>query len=151
MERLKTLAERLVWHRSRLGISQRELAEKSGVSLPQIARYETGKSAPRLKALMNLASALEIDVSDLSDEKSGAEEDREITLSLSDDTILQIEQLAANRGISFNDAVQLLVLWGMKEKLDADPIAKAEFEEASPGAYEAIVKGLQKGAGPKSG
>ncbi|QEY62542.1 helix-turn-helix domain-containing protein [Metapseudomonas lalkuanensis] len=55
-------AERLVWFRAEAGMTQRELAEKSGVSLPQITRYESGKSTPRLSAVMKLAKALNVEI-----------------------------------------------------------------------------------------
>ncbi|HBP2507883.1 TPA: helix-turn-helix transcriptional regulator [Pseudomonas aeruginosa] len=46
-------------------MTQKELAKASGMSLPQIARYERGESVPRMTALVKLAKALEVDVEDL--------------------------------------------------------------------------------------
>lgn len=60
-----SFAERLLYWRSKSQLSRLELAKLSGVSLPQIARYETGKSAPRLGAVMKLADALAIKVENL--------------------------------------------------------------------------------------
>lgn len=60
-----SFAERLLYWRSRLQLTQLELANLSGVSLPQLTRYEAGKSTPRLGAVMKLADALEIKVEDL--------------------------------------------------------------------------------------
>lgn len=62
----KTFAELLVYYRSKADLSQEDLANKSGVSKIQIARYETGKgSAPRLRTVMKLADALDISIDDL--------------------------------------------------------------------------------------
>lgn len=61
----KSFAELLRYWRSKAGISQEELAKKSGVSKIQIAKYETNKSNPRLKAIMKLADALDISIDDL--------------------------------------------------------------------------------------
>lgn len=61
----KSFAELLRYWRSKAGISQEELAKKSGVSKIQIAKYETNKSTPRLKAIMKLADALNISIEDL--------------------------------------------------------------------------------------
>lgn len=51
--------QRLVEARSRLGLSQTELAEKSGVSANAIVNFEKGHTKPRIKTLMALAEAVE--------------------------------------------------------------------------------------------
>lgn len=50
--------ERLMEARSRLGLSQTELAEKSGVSANAIVNFERGHTKPRVKTLMALAEAV---------------------------------------------------------------------------------------------
>jgi transcriptional regulator with XRE-family HTH domain len=44
-----------------MGLSQQELAEMAGISRPALGALERGESAPRLKTLASLASALEVD------------------------------------------------------------------------------------------
>lgn len=61
MGKYTDFGQRLVWYRSKAQMTQRELAEKSGVSLPQITRYESNRSTPRLAAVMKLAEALGLD------------------------------------------------------------------------------------------
>jgi transcriptional regulator with XRE-family HTH domain len=51
--------------RARAGITQPELAEASTVSLPAIARYESGKRAPGLAEALLLAKALDLSLDDL--------------------------------------------------------------------------------------
>jgi transcriptional regulator with XRE-family HTH domain len=52
--------------RRRAGLTQAELAEKSGVSLPTIARIEAGYiEAPRVSTLRKLARGLGLEVRDL--------------------------------------------------------------------------------------
>ena len=46
------------------GISQRDLADKSGVGYASIARIETGRQDPTVGILTRLAEALGIDVVD---------------------------------------------------------------------------------------
>lgn len=46
-------------------MTQKDLAKASGVSVPQIARYETGTSKPRMTAITKLAKALEVDIEEL--------------------------------------------------------------------------------------
>jgi transcriptional regulator with XRE-family HTH domain len=56
----------LEWHRKNRGLSQRDLAEKSGVSPATIYELETGRRpAPRPSTLRKLADALYVDVSAL--------------------------------------------------------------------------------------
>lgn len=45
--------------RSALNWSQLELAEKSGVSLPTVARIETGVNNPKLETISRLIGAIE--------------------------------------------------------------------------------------------
>ncbi len=52
------------WRRQR-GLSQRELAERSGVGPAVIARVELGRVDPRLGTLARLAAALRVRVTDL--------------------------------------------------------------------------------------
>lgn len=114
MSKFVDFAERLTWHRSKAGISQRELAERSGVSLPQITRYESGKSTPRLAAVMKIAAALNLDVSDFTSSRTDAglvkvvlespTSDRSnISLVLPDELIERIEKAAEDRSVSFDD------------------------------------------------
>lgn len=49
------------------GLNQKELAEESGLSEGSISNYIHGKQMPNVKAIVNLAYALECDVSDLID------------------------------------------------------------------------------------
>lgn len=51
-------AERLKSLRSDAGMTQKQLAEKSGIGLSVIARYETAGAFPRPKAIEKLAAAL---------------------------------------------------------------------------------------------
>lgn len=51
--------------RRRAGISQPELGARSTVSVPAIARYESGKRAPGLVEALLLAKALDLSLDDL--------------------------------------------------------------------------------------
>ncbi len=73
---------RLLRLRADAGMTQKDLAKASGMSVPQIARYETGTSKPRMTALVKLAKALKIAVSDLE-----AFDDEPETVELHLDTI----------------------------------------------------------------
>jgi repressor LexA len=60
------ISEKLEFYRKQLGLTQRELGIKSGVSYTSISDYENGKSFPRRKTLEKLAKALGVDVSEFS-------------------------------------------------------------------------------------
>lgn len=53
--------------REYLGMTQQELAERSGMSQPSLARLEKGNSTPRTATLKKLAAAMDITVAQLSD------------------------------------------------------------------------------------
>lgn len=46
---------------------QQELAQESGISIGSISSYINGKSLPGIKAILNLAFALDVDVDELID------------------------------------------------------------------------------------
>lgn len=61
----KGFPSRLVRLRAEAGMTQRDLAKASGLSVPQIGRYEMGTSTPRMTALVKLAKALGCEVEKL--------------------------------------------------------------------------------------
>lgn len=52
--------------RKAAGLTMRQLAKKSGVSLSTINRFENGLSTPMLPSLAKLAKALKVTLNDLS-------------------------------------------------------------------------------------
>lgn len=59
---MSDLARLLESRRTDLGLSRRDLAERSGLSYPYVSQIETGEREPALKALHALAQALELPV-----------------------------------------------------------------------------------------
>jgi len=53
--------------RKRLGLSQQNLADKAGLSLNFIGKIEVAFSKPSIDTIINIAEALELTVSELSD------------------------------------------------------------------------------------
>ena len=58
-------SERLKKLRESKGLSQKELAERSGLSTRMVQKYEGGESRPRYEAAEKVALALEIPISQL--------------------------------------------------------------------------------------
>lgn len=52
------VALRITKARSLSGMTQNELADKSGIAAAQISRYETGRNIPRMEVIAKLASTL---------------------------------------------------------------------------------------------
>lgn len=51
--------------RKQAGLTQEQLAEKAGVSLPYIGYIETGQKKPSLKVINKIAESLKVKVKDL--------------------------------------------------------------------------------------
>ena len=56
------IVARLVSRRLELGVSQRELAKRTGIKQPMIARIEKFESIPRLDTLVKIALALDLKI-----------------------------------------------------------------------------------------
>jgi HTH-type transcriptional regulator / antitoxin HipB len=54
------LAQAVRSRREELGLSQRQLAERAGMTQPGIARFEAGGTTPTIPVLERLAAALEL-------------------------------------------------------------------------------------------
>lgn len=60
-----TFSENLKQIRINKGFSQKEIAERLGVSQPSYAQYENGKRNPKLETVRKIADALGVYISDL--------------------------------------------------------------------------------------
>lgn len=60
-----TFSERLKKIREQKGLTQEQLAQRSGLSRRMIQKYESGVARPRFDASEKIASALEVPVSEL--------------------------------------------------------------------------------------
>lgn len=68
---LKTLSKHMRERRRSLGLTQEQLADKSGLSSNYIAKLEMEKRIPSVSALVSLSRALEVKVSELLSEETG--------------------------------------------------------------------------------
>ena len=59
------LHQKIAYYREKAGMSQRELADRAGVSYGAIGQYETNRKTPRLETLRRLAEALHVSVAEL--------------------------------------------------------------------------------------
>lgn len=120
MHHPKGFPSKLVRLRADAGMTQRELAKASGLSVPQISRYEMGTSKPRMTALVKLAAALNRDVSELVD-ADDQPEITEISLVSEDETSMpvalprasfeRLQQEADANGVSLEVMLSAVVHW----------------------------------------
>ncbi|HBO4001770.1 TPA: helix-turn-helix transcriptional regulator [Pseudomonas aeruginosa] len=87
-----------------MGLTQKELADAAGISLVQIARYETGRSTPRLSGALKLARALKMDAFDLMPELKKTT--IEVEIELSDDELARFEAEAEELGITTEELLR---------------------------------------------
>lgn len=59
------LYQKIAYYREKAGLSQRELADRVGVSSGAIGQYETNRRTPRIETLRRLAEALHVSVAEL--------------------------------------------------------------------------------------
>jgi transcriptional regulator with XRE-family HTH domain len=65
MEWLQIFANNLVYYLEMHGISQNELARRSGLEQGSISRYMSATQMPGIKAVVNISNALGINVDEL--------------------------------------------------------------------------------------
>ncbi|AKV07892.1 hypothetical protein B723_16305 [Pseudomonas fluorescens NCIMB 11764] len=135
MTDFRPFAERLLWARSEAGLTQKDLSEKSGISLPQIVRYEAGRSKPRLGGALKLARVLKMDAYDLMPELRKTT--HEIEIEFSSDEAQYLDTAAAGLGITTEELVRKLTMVGLRER-SKDPEMRKMIEAESPGLLDRI-------------
>lgn len=120
MHHPKGFPSKLVRLRADAGMTQRELAKASGLSVPQISRYEMGTSKPRMTALVKLAAALNRDVSDLANAEDQpeiteltlvSEDDSAVPIALPKESFERLQQEADEYGVTLEVMLSAVVHW----------------------------------------
>lgn len=120
MSNEKSFGELLAYHRSQFGISQEELAEFSGVSKTQIARYETNNAKPRRKAIEKLAKTLKVAPEDLG--YRSLSQDKELTVEFSPHIYDILEMEAKKAGLSIDEFTSKLLSKAIMEEWEKSKI-----------------------------
>ncbi|WP_460160731.1 helix-turn-helix transcriptional regulator [Pseudomonas sp. S2_B10] len=129
----RSFAERLLWARSEAGLTQKDLSEQSGISQPQIVRYEAGRSKPRLGGALKLARVLKMDAYDLMPELKKTT--KEIEIQLSAEEAKEFDAEAEKLGITTEELMRKLTIIGLRMKLK-DPETRRMMEEEFPGMVD---------------
>ena len=85
-----TTGERIKAARKRAGLTQKEIADRLGISSSSIAQWETGTRKPKAETLQRLADALGVSMLDL-DERFAWQPDREISITVPQEEDLREE------------------------------------------------------------
>ncbi|HBO4168676.1 TPA: helix-turn-helix transcriptional regulator [Pseudomonas aeruginosa] len=110
-------------------MTQKDLSRASGISVPQIGRYETGVSKPRMTALVKLAKALDVPVEvlqDYDDEPESVsliletEGGAQMQLVLKKKTLDRLDEISVRTGQSLDDLIGEAIDWGLA-KMKEDP------------------------------
>lgn len=131
----RSFAERLLWARSEAGLTQKDLAEQSDISLPQIVRYEAGRSKPRLGGALKLARVLKMDAYDLMPELRKTTKEIEIEFSAEEAQFFETE--ASKLGITTEELIRKLTIIGLRARVK-DPETRRLIEEEAPGLLERV-------------
>lgn len=123
MHHPKGFPSKLARLRANAEMTQKDLAKASGISVPQIGRYETGLSAPRMTALVKLSKALGVTVEQLQDfddepesvsiileEQDGVE----LPMTIQKTAMDKLLQLSSDTGQPLEEVISGALLWGLK-------------------------------------
>ncbi|MEQ0973755.1 helix-turn-helix transcriptional regulator [Pseudomonas aeruginosa] len=110
-------------------MTQKDLSRASGISVPQIGRYETGVSKPRMTALVKLAKALDVPVEvlqDYDDEPESVsliletEGGAQMQLVLKKKILDRLDEISVRTGQSLDELIGEALDWGLA-KMKEDP------------------------------
>lgn len=141
-----TTGELIKERRTELGLSQRELGERLGVTGSMIGQYENGTRTPKFQTLCKIAAALETQVANL----YGKDVSFEDGLKILDKTIEDGKQAEAELLITAVEQHRFSVLYEVFSRLNGDG------QRAAIAAIEGIAahphyQKMQKGEAEKNG
>jgi transcriptional regulator with XRE-family HTH domain len=134
-------AEKLSKMRKERGLTQQEMAEKAGVGIAQLRRYEGGKSSPTLEVIKNISKTLGVTTDELIfDEHEGVANNKIMDRQL-------LEQFEVVSGMSQyeKDAIKT-ILESMILKSRLEEIMPTQKDESWSKEMKRVVSELRKGA-----
>ena len=120
----KTFAERLKYFRNNAGLTQQQLADKSGIGKSVIARYETGGAMPRPKTVEKLAAALDVSPYALDHNMPGSEKYFDVAMFRKHGVIIHRPAQAVYK-LSFPGSSEILLTADDCDTLTENCIAEA--------------------------
>jgi transcriptional regulator with XRE-family HTH domain len=134
-------AEKLAKLRKEKGFTQQEFAQKVGVGVTQIKRYEGGKSSPTLEVIKNIAKILGISADDLIfDEGEGV-----ASAKIIDQKLLKQFELISSMDLHDQYAIKT-ILESMIVKSRLEEVMPSQKDEVWSKEMQKVVSELRKGA-----
>lgn len=134
-------AEKLVKLRKERGFTQQEFAQKVGVGITQVKRYEGGKSSPTLEVIKNIAKTLGISADDLIfDEGEGV-----AAAKIMDQKLLKQFELISSLDLHDQYAIKT-ILESMIVKSRLEEVMPSQKDDSWSKEMEKVVSELRKGA-----
>lgn len=134
-------SEKLAKLRKRRGLTQQELAQKIGVGIAQMRRYEKGSSSPTLEVIKNIAKTLSIS----SDELIFDEDEPGIPRKVTDRKLLEQFEMISKLSPHDKDALET-VLESMIIKNRLEEIMPSKTDITWSREMHKVVSELKKGA-----
>lgn len=134
-------AEKLSKLRNNKGLTQQKMAEKAGIGIAQLRRYEGGKSSPTLEVIKNIAKTLGVSTDELIfDEGEGIASARVV-----DRELLEQFEMISRLNSHDKDAIKT-VLESMIIKNRIEQIMPSKTDAAWSKEMRKVVSELRKGA-----
>lgn len=137
-----TIGDRIRSARKNAGMTQAQLAEKSGVAAISIHQYEAGKRQPRLEQLIRISSALNVDMLDITGLESEMSEYRfELTKAGNGEATSPNEKNLSMRDIySLLSSDEKIEFWGRLMKPLQAKLNEAFSKLNQDGQQEAVKR-----------
>lgn len=118
-------AEKLSKIRKEKGLTQQEMAQKAGVGIAQIRRYEKGRSSPTLEVIKNIAKTLGVSADELIFDQGEGVASRRIL----DRELLEQFEMVSKMGPRDKEAVKTIL---------ESMIVKSRLEEIMPSRSDTV-------------
>lgn len=103
------LSERIYKLRRRSGLSQEQLAEKTGVSRQAISKWESGASTPELEKLLALSECFNVTIDELVKEEVTDQDTHEVPPKAEETRVLKAVKMKVGIGLCMVGAVGLIL------------------------------------------
>ena len=134
-------AEKIVKLRKEKGFTQQESAQRIGIGIAQVKRYEGGKSSPTLEVIKNIAKTLSVSSDELIFEKGEGVADAKIL----DQKLLKQFELIASMDLHDQYAIKT-ILESMILKSRIEDVLPSQKDETWSKEMRNVVSELRKGA-----
>lgn len=143
-----TVGQRIKAERKAKGMTQEDLGKKLGVSGAAIAQYETGRRYPKVETLERIATALNVDVSKLSEGLLDLEEKEQELVRIRDELLERTRIMLIMADAQRDFLTSLGVAVGSPIEINRDaftlPGDVLKYQETLDGAKDEIIERIRR-------